>query len=114
MAPPPVSTPAPLAGQPARGGTTRPGLLPALLLLLGAASLTSAPPLAADVLSSVRRPDSELAKSLCQRFRQENAANRSALAPESIAAVALSQNLSNRDAEVLITYVIEMHCSDVR
>lgn len=83
-------------------------------VLLAAAWLSLAPPLSAGVLDSVRRPDSPLAKSLCQRFRQLNAANRSALAPESIAEVEASQNLTRVDAEVLTTYVIEMHCKDVR
>lgn len=95
-----------------RGG--RPAGLPLLLSLLTTAALAWTPPLAAGVLDSVRRADSPLAKSLCQRFRQWNAANRSAMAPESIAEVAASENLTTVDAEVLTAYVIEMHCKDVR
>lgn len=95
-----------------RGG--RPAGFPLLLPLLTAAVLAYSPPLAAGVLDAVRPADSPLAKSLCARFRQWNAANRSATAPESIAEVAASQKLTTMDAEVLTAYVIEMHCKDVR
>lgn len=88
--------------------------LPLLLSWLTTAALAWPPPLAAGVLDSVRRADSPLAQSLCQRFRQWNAANRSAMAPESIAEVAAKENLTTVDAEVLTAYVIEMHCKDVR
>jgi hypothetical protein len=55
-----------------------------------------------------------LAKSLCEQFKQVNASGQSALSKPSVDRVAQSQNLSPMDAEVLIAYVIGLHCSDVR
>ncbi|MFM7237716.1 MAG: hypothetical protein ACKOYK_13305 [Cyanobium sp.] len=68
---------------------------------------------ASALLESVKQ-NPALAKSLCAQFKQLNAAGRSATAPDSIAMVASSQGLSQVDAEVLATYVIGLHCPDVR
>jgi hypothetical protein len=68
---------------------------------------------ASALLESVKQ-NPALAKSLCAQFKQLNAAGRSATAPDSIAMVASSQGLSTMDAEVLTTYVIGLHCPDVR
>ncbi|MFI0403128.1 MAG: hypothetical protein ACH34U_09480 [Cyanobium sp.] len=89
----------------------RQSLLIAGLLL----SVALAQPLqaASALLESVKQ-NPALAKSLCAQFKQLNAAGRSATAPDSIAMVASSQGLSKLDAEVLATYVIGLHCPDVR
>jgi hypothetical protein len=87
-----------------------------LLLALGLTlPLALLPPLraASALLESVKQ-NPALAKSLCAQFKQLNASGRSATAPESIAMVASSQGLSQMDAEVLTTYVIGLHCPDVR
>ncbi|MGA1303233.1 MAG: hypothetical protein ACO3ZD_04255 [Cyanobium sp.] len=78
-------------------------------------SLSLAQPLlaASALLESVKQ-NPALAKSLCAQFKQLNAAGRSATAPDSVAMVASSQGLSTMDAEVLTTYVIGLHCPDVR
>ena len=78
-------------------------------------SLALAQPLqaASALLESVKQ-NPALAKSLCAQFKQLNASGRSATAPDSIAMVASSQGLSKMDAEVLATYVIGLHCPDVR
>jgi hypothetical protein len=55
-----------------------------------------------------------LARSLCEQFKQLNASGQSATSKESIARVAASQGLTALDAEVLTTYVIGLHCPDVR
>lgn len=55
-----------------------------------------------------------LARRMCARFRQLNAQGISATSPRSIAIVAQEHGLSAIDAEVLTTYVMGMHCSDVR
>jgi hypothetical protein len=91
--------------------TRPPSLLVGGLLL----SLALAQPLqaASALLESVKQ-NPALAKSLCAQFKQLNAAGRSATAPDSIAMVASSQGLSMMDAEVLTTYVIGLHCPDVR
>jgi len=88
----------------------------ALLLASGLACALLLPPsleAASALLESVKQ-NPALAKSLCAQFKQLNASGRSATAPESIAIVASSQGLSQVDAEVLTTYVIGLHCPDVR
>ena len=88
-----------------------------IMLLAGglAFSLVWASPLraASALLESVKQ-NPALAKSLCAQFKQLNASGQSATSPESIAMVASSQGLSQVDAEVLATYVIGLHCPDVR
>jgi hypothetical protein len=81
---------------------------------LACALLFASPPRAASALLEKVKQDPRLAKSLCAQFKQLNAAGRSATSPESIAMVASSQGLSQVDAEVLTTYVIGLHCPDVR
>jgi hypothetical protein len=73
------------------------------------------PPLraASALLESVKQ-NPALAKQLCGQFKALNAQGKSATSKESIAMVASSQNLSPVDAEVLTTYVIGLHCPDVR
>jgi hypothetical protein len=73
------------------------------------------PPLraASALLESVKQ-NPALARSMCARFKQLNAEGKTALSPESIGWVASSQGLSPTDAEVLTTYVIGLHCPDVR
>ncbi|MEB3303463.1 MAG: hypothetical protein VKK99_02590 [Cyanobacteriota bacterium] len=91
--------------------------LPRLQRLVGGVllSLVITQPLqaASALLESVKQ-NPALAKSLCAQFKQLNAAGRSATSPDSIAMVASSQGLSQVDAEVLATYVIGLHCPDVR
>ncbi len=81
-------------------------------LILG---LSLQPPLlaASALLESVKQ-NPALAERLCQQFKQMNAQGKSATSKESIAMVARSQDLTPVDAEVLATYVIGLHCPDVR
>lgn len=88
------------------------------LLLAAVATLTGgsmAPPAeaASPLLESVKQ-NPALARKMCARFRKLNAEGQSATARASIEAVARNENLSPMDAEVLITYVIGLHCPDVR
>lgn len=55
-----------------------------------------------------------LARAMCAQFRRLNAQGLSATSPQAIAMVAREHGLSSIDAEVLTTYVMGMHCSDVR
>ena len=85
-----------------------------LVLGLGLAPLLAAPaPVNAGMLDVVKQ-NPALARSLCEQFKQLNASGQSATSKESIARVAASQGLSTLDAEVLTTYVIGLHCPDVR
>ena len=54
------------------------------------------------------------AKALCAQLRQLNAQGLTSNSPQAISMVAREQNLSPMDAEVLTTYVVGMHCPDVR
>ena len=89
-----------------------PGGLLALPLLL--ALLPAGSSLAASALLETVKQNPALARSLCDRFKQYNAQGLSATSRESIGWVAASQGLSPVDAEVLSTYVIGLHCPDVR
>ena len=93
-------------------GFRLPGGLLALPILL--ASLPANPSLAASALLETVKENPALARSLCERFKQLNAQGQSATSKESIAWVASNQGLSPVDAEVLSTYVIGLHCPDVR
>ncbi len=68
---------------------------------------------ASALLESVKQ-NPALAKQLCGQFKALNAEGKSATSKESVARVAESQGLSAMDAEVLTTYVIGLHCPDVR
>lgn len=73
----------------------------------------SAASAASALLESVKQ-NPELARQLCRQFKALNAEGQSATSKASIARVAESQGLSPMDAEVLATYVIGLHCPDVR
>jgi hypothetical protein len=65
------------------------------------------------ILESVKRNPGK-AKALCQQLRQLNAQGISATSRQAVNLVAQQQNLSPMDAEVLTTYVVGLHCPDVR
>jgi hypothetical protein len=88
----------------------------ALLSLAAGLSLGNSPTpaLAASALLEQVRSNPELARSYCARFSQLNAEGVSATSKRSVDEVAAKQGLSAVDAEVLITYVIGLHCPDTR
>ncbi|WP_311133986.1 hypothetical protein [Synechococcus sp. CS-205] len=73
------------------------------------------PPLqaASPLLESVKQ-NPQLAKRLCDDLRQLNGRGVTSKSPEAIAMVAKSQGLNSTDAEILTTYVVGLHCPDVR
>jgi hypothetical protein len=73
-----------------------------------------APAVAGSPLLERVKANPALARQMCARFRQLNAQGISATSPQAIAMVAQEHGLSAIDAEVLTTYVMGMHCSDVR
>ena len=97
----------------------RPLLLAALLGLMVAVGLPGAPlqPQAAgaqsNLLESVRR-DPARAKRLCRDLRQMNQQGISYTSKQAVRQIASQENLSLMDAEVLSTYVVGLHCPDVR
>lgn len=84
-----------------------------MVLLAPGAGLLAPARAASALLESVKQ-NPELARSLCRRFKELNAAGTSATSKAGIAMVAESQNLNPVDAEVLATYVIGLHCPEVR
>ena len=54
------------------------------------------------------------AKALCNKFRKMNTKGKSAYNKKTTKTLANSRQLSITDAEVLVTYVVGMHCPDVR
>ena len=77
--------------------------------------LVTVPATAADseLLNGVKRNPEE-ARRMCDSFRDLNSQGRSAYDRSTTDGVAKSRQLSQSDAEVLITYVIGIHCTDVR
>ena len=84
--------------------------LVALALIGSPLSVVSAD---SDLLNSVKR-NPEKAKAMCRSFRQMNADGKSAYSKKATSKVAQSQNLTFQDAEILVTYVVGMHCPNVR
>lgn len=83
------------------------GLLPALMALPSGVQAQSA------LLESVKQNPAR-AKALCGQLRSFNAQGLSATSPSVVSQIARQENLSPMDAEVLTTYVIGLHCPDVR
>jgi hypothetical protein len=66
-----------------------------------------------NLLESVRR-DPARAKRLCRELRQLNQQGISYTSQQALRQIASQENLSLMDAEVLTTYVVGLHCPDVR
>ena len=66
-----------------------------------------------DLLKDVKRTPQQ-AKAMCRDFKTLNENSQSAYSKKSIRSIAKSRNLSDDDAEVLVTYVVGMHCPNVR
>ncbi len=83
-------------------------------LLVAMLSLgVAAPALAqSELLNSVKNNPGE-AKALCRQFRQQNASGQSVLSPQAITDFAAVRKLTYRDADVLTTYVVGLHCDEV-
>ena len=66
-----------------------------------------------DLLNGVKSNPQE-AKAMCKSFRDQNDRGTSAYDRATTREVANSRQISKPDAEVLITYVVGIHCPDVR
>lgn len=86
-------------------------ILASLLTLLVQAPLAAMAQ--SSILESVRQNPAQ-AKALCEQLRQLNTQGVSSTSQEAVRMVAQQQNLSMMDAEVLTTYVVGLHCPDVR
>ena len=66
-----------------------------------------------DLLNGVKRNPQE-ARAMCRSFRSLNESGRSAYGKDTTREVAKARQISRPDAEVLITYVVGIHCPEVR
>jgi hypothetical protein len=83
-------------------------------LLSASLALWAGPGAAQSALLDSVKANPALAKDLCVRLRQLNAQGVASNSPQAVSMVAREQNLSPMDAEVLTTYVVGLHCPDVR
>jgi len=84
-------------------------LIISLFALFGSAALAAD----SDLLDSVKR-NPQLAVTMCRQFKDLNSKGKSAYSKKTTKQVAAAQKLTQEDAEVLVTYVVGMHCPDVR
>jgi hypothetical protein len=74
---------------------------------------TTAVSAGSDLLKDVKR-NPQQAKAMCRDFITLNENGQSAYSKKSIRSIAKSRNLSEDDAEIFVTFVVGMHCSNVR
>ncbi len=92
------------------------GVLASLALLTAgftAVGLIAPAQAQSSLLESVRR-DPARAKALCNQLRDMNKQGISYTSRQATRTIAAQEGLSAVDAEVLTTYVVGMHCPDVR
>ncbi|MFO8238647.1 MAG: hypothetical protein R6U00_10470 [Prochlorococcaceae cyanobacterium] len=92
------------------------GAIASLALLTAAlpgAELVAPARAQSSLLESVRRNPAR-AKALCNQLREMNKQGISYTSKQATRTIAAQEGLSVMDAEVLTTYVVGMHCPDVR
>jgi hypothetical protein len=100
--------------RPARHFPLAAALLALLPLTLAPGALAPQPGWAqSQILESVKRNPAK-AKKICAQLRQMNADGVSYTSPRATRQIAQQEGLSPGDAEVLTTYVVGLHCPDVR
>jgi len=85
------------------------GLAAALLSLSAVLPALAQSPLLESVKQNPQR-----AKALCNDLRALNSQGLSYTSPQAVAQIAARENLSPTDAEIVSTYVVGLHCPDVR
>jgi hypothetical protein len=90
------------------------GALFAAAALAGVSVFTTGGASAASPLLESVKQNPQLARSICAELRTLNAQGIRSTSPQAIAMVAQRQGLSTTDAEILTTYVVGLHCPDVR
>jgi len=85
-------------------------------LILGAALLlTSQPPAqAGSALLDRVKQNPKVAVAICSELRGLNAQGVTSTSPQAVGRIATMQGLNATDAEILTTYVVGLHCPDVR
>ena len=85
----------------------------ASLILLAIAGSTQSLRVEASLLENVKQNPEE-ARALCRQFKMLNEKGISKNSQKAIKEIARKRNLSMLDAEILMTYVVGMHCPNVR
>ena len=85
----------------------------ALIILALLGLQTTAVSAGSELLKDVKT-NPQQAKGMCRDFKTLNENGKSAYSKKSIRTIAKSRKLSDEDAEVLVTYVVGMHCPNVR
>ena len=84
-----------------------------LLIGLALFGLQTSAVASSELLKDVKR-NPQQAKGMCSDFKTFNENGQSAYSKQSIDSIAKSRNLNHDDAEILVTYVVGMHCPNVR
>lgn len=95
---------------PLRFGLASLGIMAALAVAPRILPPTQASP--SGLLDAVKR-NPGMAEALCQEFNTINAGGHSVYSATGLEQVASSQGITTSDAEILITYVVGLHCPDV-
>ena len=85
-------------------------------MLLGATLLLAAQPpaLAGSALLDRVKQNPKVAGAICAELRSLNAQGIVSTSPQAVNRIAAMQGLNATDAEILTTYVVGLHCPDVR
>ena len=86
----------------------------ALLLGVGLLLAVQAPALAGSALLDRVKQNPKVAGAICAELRSLNAQGIAATSPQAVNRIAAMQGLNATDAEILTTYVVGLHCPDVR
>jgi hypothetical protein len=85
-------------------------------LALAAAVLLApqAPAQAGSALLDRVKQNPKVAAAICTELRGFNAQGLTSTSPQAVDRIAVMQGLNKTDAEILTTYVVGLHCPDVR
>ncbi|MCP9849378.1 hypothetical protein [Cyanobium sp. Morenito 9A2] len=70
--------------------------------------------LAASPLLERVKQNPQIARNICGELRALNAKGVASTSPQAVSMVSKSQGLNATEAEILTTYVVGLHCPDVR
>ena len=90
------------------------GLGGALALAAGVLLAPQAPAQAGSALLDRVKQNPKVAAAICTELRGLNAQGLTSTSPQAVDRIAVLQGLNKTDAEILTTYVVGLHCPDVR
>ena len=90
------------------------GLGGALALAAGFLLAPQAPAQAGSALLDRVKQNPKVAAAICTELRGLNAQGLTSTSPQAVDRIAVLQGLNKTDAEILTTYVVGLHCPDVR